>query len=345
MSYKIKYIILTFFVCVLCLTSCSSDPESQALNLVELKFDLQNISRASITDNDNFKLQSFKVFGDMKPLNSPASSSIVVFSGDEVKYNSSTNGWEYSNTQYWIPNREYSFVAVHPATALSEAAAPQYADSRLSFTYTLPSDYKSATDILIATHRRACGEDKSDGTTGPVRFKFSHILSLLNIALSLDDSAMGEGEFLQFSKLELAGFNDKATLKVASAPLQTNGQTDDSVVEVANQEGEKSLTIGFSPLIKVTNHGESVSFFSDNDAIIMLPQTFGADSNAQFILTYTVNGDTQERQVAIPLKNIKWESGKSYAYKVKLAIDKLEMKVEAAITDWEALNADNFDAH
>lgn len=344
MSYKIEYILLTLLVCVLCLTSCSSDPESQALNLVELKFDLQNISRANITNNDNFKLQSFRVFGDKKLVGSTSSPSTVVFNGDEVKYNSSTNGWEYSNTQYWFPKHEYSFVAVHPATVLSEAAAPQYSDSRLSFTYTLPSDNKSATDILIATHRRECGEDKS-GTTGPVRFKFSHILSLLNIAASLDDSAMGEDEFLQFSKLELAGFNNKATLNVASAPLQTNGQTDDSVVEVTNQGGESNLTIGFSPSIKVTNHGESVSFFNDDDAFIMLPQTFAADSNARFILTYTVNGGTQERQVTVPLKNIKWESGKSYAYKITLTIDKLELKVETTITDWEVVNADNFDAH
>lgn len=345
MSYKIEYILLTLLACVLCLTSCSSDPEPQAPNLVELKFDLQNISRASITNNDNFKLQSFRVFGDMKPVGSTSSSSIVVFNGDEVKYNSSANSWEYSNTQYWFPKHEYSFVAVHPATVLSEAAAPQYSGSRLSFTYTLPSDNKNATDILIATHRRECGDYKK-GTTEPVRFKFSHILSLLNIAAALDDSAMGEDEFLQFSKLELTGLNNKATLNVASAPLQTNGQTDDSVVEVTNQGEESNLTIAFSPSVKVTNHGEAVSFFNDDDALIMLPQTFAADSNAQLILTYTVNGTPAERQVTVPLKNIKWESGKSYAYKIKLTIDKLELKVETTITDWEVVQSpEDIDAH
>lgn len=333
MSYKIEYILLTLLACVLCLTSCSSDPEPQALNLVELKFDLQNISRASITNNDNFKLQSFRVFGDMKLASlSSSSGNIVVFNGDEVKYNSSANSWEYSNTQYWFPKHEYSFVAVHPATVLSEAAAPQYSDSRLSFTYTLPSDNKSATDILIATHRRECGEDKS-GTTGPVRFKFSHILSLLNIVLSLNDNLMGEDEFL-LHKLELAGFNNKATFNIAPAPLQTNGQTDDCVVEVTNQEGENKLTLEFGTPVIVTNNGEDVSFFNGDDALIMLPQTFAADSNAQLILTYTVTGDTTERQATVPLRNMTWETGKSYVYKIKLAIDKQELKMETSITDW-----------
>lgn len=342
MNDKLKYIFLTFLVCVLCLTSCSSDSDSQAPDagpLAELKFDLQGISRASVTNNDNFKLQSFKVFGDMKSSSSPGS--IVVFNGDEVKYNSSTNGWEYSNTQYWFPNYEYSFVAVHPATLLS---TPQYSDSQLSFTYTLPSDNNNATDILIATHRRECG-NYQQGTTEPVRFKFSHILSLINIALSLDDSSMGEDELLQFHKLEFSGLNDKATFNIASASLQTNSQTDDSVVEMTSQESENKLTVGFDTPVIVTNHGNTVSFFDDSDALIMLPQTFAATSNAQLVLTYTVNDDTTERQVTIPLRDMKWESGKSYAYKITLTIDKMELEVETTITDWEVLNGEDVDAH
>lgn len=339
MSYKIEYILLTLLACVLCLTSCSSDPEPQASNLGELKFDLQNISRASITNNDNFKLQSFRVFGDMKPVGSTSSSSIVVFNGDEVKYNSSANSWEYSNIQYWFPKHEYSFVAVHPATVLSEAAAPQYAGSRLSFTYTLPSDNKNATDILIATHRRECGEYEHK-TTEPVRFKFSHILSLLSIVLSLNDNLMGEDKFL-LHKLELAGFNNKATFNIAPASLQANSQTDDCVVEVTNQTDENKLTFEFDTPVIVTNNGEAVSFFNGDDALIMLPQTFAADSNAQLILTYTISGDTTERQATLPLRNMTWESGKSYVYKIKLAIDKQELKMETSITDWTEQNLES----
>ncbi|MDE6647184.1 MAG: fimbrillin family protein [Prevotella sp.] len=335
MNDKLKYIFLTFLVCVLCLTSCSSDSDSQAPDagpLAELKFDLQGISRASVTNNDNFKLQSFKVFGDMKSSSSPGN--IVVFNGDEVKYNSSTNGWEYSNTQYWFPNYEYSFVAVHPATLLS---TPQYSDSRLSFTYTLPSDNNNATDILIATHRRECG-NYQQGTTEPVRFKFSHILSLINIALSLDDNLMGKDEFFQFRKLEFSGVKTKAQYDILPAPRLSNSQTDDMVVNESSQE-EGNLTIGLETPVKVENNGTGVSFFDDDAALIMLPQTFAATSNAQLVLTYTVNGDTTEKQVAIPLRGITWEPGKSYIY--KFIIDKSGLKLDKCeINPWNVIRGE-----
>lgn len=163
--------------------------------------------------------------------------------------------------------------------------------------------------------------------------------------MTLDENLMSQDESFQFHKVELSGLKTTATFNIIPAPLQTNSQTDDRVIEVSNQQGEDKLTIEFAEPKIVKNHGGSVSFFDDNDALIMLPQTFAADSNAQLILTYTVNGGTQEKQVTTPLKDIKWEAGKSYAYKIKLAIDKQEMKVKATITDWEVLNADNFDAY
>ena len=127
--------------------------------------------------------------------------------------------------------------------------------------------------------------------------------------------------------------------------MQTNRQTDDSVVEMTSQESENKLTVGFDTPVIVTNHGNTVSFFDDSDALIMLPQTFAATSNAQLVLTYTVNDDTTERQVTIPLRDMKWESGKSYAYKITLTIDKMELEVETTITDWEVLNGEDVDAH
>lgn len=322
-------------------TSDISDPEPVPSGS-EVVFDISSITRSTQTTNDNITEKSFTVYADKK-FNQESSSIApsIVMDGTEVRYSGSS--WTYTGTQYWLNDHTHSFVALHPYSD-NGISYKTFSNSRLSFTYTLPSDYKNTTDILAATHRRKYSE--AEKNHHPVSFRFSHILSLINIAVALDDNLMSQDESFQFHKLELSGIKTTATFNVAPASLQTNPQTDDRVIEVTDHKGEAKLTIEFIEPKIVKNHGGSVSFFDDKDALIMLPQAFPADSQAQIILTYTKNDETQPRQISSPLQRLEWEFGKGYTY--KLALDRTGLILgTTTITDWNkkesSANADAID--
>ncbi|MDE6287158.1 MAG: fimbrillin family protein, partial [Muribaculaceae bacterium] len=303
------YLLLIFVGCLA--SSCNSDsPEDVAGNGSELKFTVSDLTRAPVTTT----LHQFAVYGDMKSVENNTAP-FVVFDKTEVTYRNNT--WSYSGMQYWFPYHEYSFVAVHPISVLENGNNPLYADSKLSFTYTLPTtggnniSSNDVSDILGATHRRNYG----NGPTLPVSLTFSHLMSLINVAPALNDNVMSADAYIEISKLELTGLKNKATFSILPAPRLSNNQTDDRVIEVTGQEGEANLTIEFATPKKIMNHGGNVRLLDSNDAIIMLPQEFTADSQSQIILTYTISNETETKTMSSPLKQLSWESGKSYTYK------------------------------
>lgn len=344
MYAKLTY---TFFLsCAACLVSaCSSDaPENPEVSKgAELSFAVADLSRASVTS----KFNDFAVYGEMKKNAGDQANPIVIFNGTEVRYNG--EGWRYEGTQYWYPDYEYSFVGVNPLSMVGAANTPRYADSKLSFTYTIPTSAgklqknSDVTDIIVATHRRLYETDEFvHGTITSALLRFRHILSLINIAPKLDDRDMNDGDRMYFHNMELSGFRTKATFNIQPAPRQSNPMTDDGVIEIGDYAGEASFTIQFPQPKELKNHGTNVKLFDDDDALIMLPQIFGTDSEAKIVLTYTINNDSQKKQLIIPLNNMRWESGASYTYKI--TVDRMGLKLSTTtITDWELVN-NSFDA-
>lgn len=333
-------------ILIACLaSSCVPDtPGSEDADRgAELSFAASDLTRASVTTS----LDQFAVYGDMKLPGSNNATPFVMFNKTKVEYKN--DNWFYDGTQYWFPKHEHSFVAVSPLSVLDTDNNPQYSNSRLSFTYTIPttdgnlSDKNAVPDILAATHRRLyIPED--DIVNNTVAFRFGHMMSLINIAPALNDNIMDKEEYIEFRKLELTGFKTKATFKILPASRLSYNQTDDWDMAVTDQEGEANLTIEFAEPKKVINNGENVKLFDENDAIIMLPQVFSSDSQAKIILTYTINNETETRQISSPLKLLEWEPGKGYTYRFTLDRTGLLFGT-TTITDWEVMNAANIDAH
>lgn len=323
------------------LSSCTSDvlDGENITRGSEVQFAVSELSRATITTS----IDEFAVYGDKKSLVDNNTAPMVIF--DKTKVERKNNSWRYDGIQYWYPKHEHSFVAIHPLSVLESGNTPQYADSKLSFTYAIPnkvSDRNAIPDILAATHRRVYELDDPNNTT---TFQFSHIMSLINLAPMLSDDSMGEDSYMEFHQVVLSGLKAQATFNITPAPRQTNLQTGDRVVEVTGQNGESELTINFASPVKVVNGHKDVTLFDDDDAIIMLPQTFDAASKAQILLTYSINGNAEKKQVTIPLaESGSWESGKSYSY--RFTISRTGVKVEATtITNWDVLNVGNINAH
>lgn len=332
MNDKIKYIFPTLLVCVLCLISCSSDSGSLASDagpLAELKFDLQGISRANVTNNTNFNSKSFMVFGDRKFMDSPSSESTVIFQGDEVKYNSSENVWEYSNPQYWLPKHEHSFVAIHPANAMG-ISNTAYSDNTLSFSYTLPDNFTDAPDILASTHRRMYVE-RGTSLNASVKFKFIHIMSAVNFSLKCN----GAADKVTITKVELEGVNKTGTFTITPAPLSPDiEQTDDYTLFWSDSSNKDILTAGINVDV---NNGETKSLLPDGNALFMVPQPDNKGIIMRMTYIYDNGTEPTEQTLTAQAPIGGWETGKMYSY--ILALDIVEEKscitIGVEVTDWE----------
>ena len=350
MLTRLKFTLVTLLAGGL-LASCSSD-EPAATSSCEMKFDISSISRSSTTLS-NITEQPFAIFGDRTPAettdNPPART--IIYKNVPVTFTGSY--WVTPAPQYWFNKHDHSFVAIHPASVLSNSDVDlQYLNSQLSFTYTIPTDHTLIPDILVATHRRRYIDQKVyddegnllSGSPEVVYLRFVHLMSQINLAPAFDDNIMDKEGYIEFRRLELSGFKTKATLKITPASFQTITQTDDRVTEVINSDETDKLTIDFTSPKRIYNDGKNVALLDYNDAIIMLPQTIEATSDAQILLTFTMSGEVEEKQVSLPLAGCNWESGKTYTY--KCTIDRTGLVLgSTTITDWDVTDVGNIDAH
>lgn len=184
-----------YILIALCiLAACSSDApddnggESNGKE-VEMLFSATDAagatSRATATTDLKTQGSAFVVYGDRE------SGGNVIFNGDKVSYDATKDEWAYANPRYWLPDQEHSFVALHPADATG-ISGTAYSGNRLSFNITLPADYRSTPDLLVAAHRRMYEELSTPFVKDPeatVRFGFNHAMSRINFMVKADGAA------------------------------------------------------------------------------------------------------------------------------------------------------------
>ncbi|MDE7154839.1 MAG: fimbrillin family protein [Muribaculaceae bacterium] len=310
--------------------SCADAEPDDSLGGKEMRFSVRNEDGASRANNVSFN--SFSIFADMK--RDDAHNNMLMMENALVTFNQTSDRWEYGVTQYWMPNFEYSFVALTPGSVFYEPNANKvYLGSQLSFRYSLPDDYTRITDILAATHRRRY----TDGETVPVMLNFHHLLSRINVAPKFDDNELNNSDILKFHRLEITNVARKATFTLAPAPLQTGDRTDDCLFDISGYEGKVNYTAVFNTPVQLINHGNSKLIF--DQGMLMLPQEFAEESGCCIILSYTINNDVEQSLLTIPLDNIRWESGMSYTF--NFIFDKMGLKMQTlTITPWTDIEKD-----
>lgn len=342
MDAKLLYLNILTILAFLFASCSSEEPREGAGKGAEVTFEVDNGSRAAVTSDINTLGSRFAVFGDRTHVESQ-SGPVAIFNKTIVEYKN--EGWCYEGTQYWFPGHEHSFVAIYPLSAL-DADDLLYADSRLSFSYQMPLSggnsvkQEDVSDIITATHRRL---HKDGDAVTPISFRFTHLLSLINLYPALDDNYMDEGEYFLFHKLEFSGFKSKGKFSIVPAQRQSNNQTSDYVVEVSDQKEEGALAVTFSEPVKVSNDRVNKPLFDAKDAIIMIPQSFASDSEAKIILTYSINNNPEIKYITLPLKGKNLETGKSY--NLKFTISRTGLLFESMdIKNWEVVSAGNVNA-
>lgn len=214
MNFKLHYIFL-FLAAGWLLAACSSDEpaEVEPGADAEVTFVVSDLSRASVTSDINFDGSQFAIYGDMKFKDHDL---IKVFDNTVVKY---INGkWCYDDLQYWFPQHEHSFIAMHPVAAAG-ISGTRYSDSRLSFSYTLPDDYQEGSDLIVATHRRKV-DANPPSVADPINLKFFHILSRIDFRLKND----GAADIVRVTEIKLEGIDRTGSFTIIPANLSSGSR-------------------------------------------------------------------------------------------------------------------------
>lgn len=325
MSLKLKYIIILIALCGL-MPSCVSDTPAEPDAVAEVTFVAADLSRAVAHSSLSTEGSSFVIYGDMKYMNSDHL--INVFDGNAVTY--SNGKWTYKNTQYWFPKHEHSFVAAYPAEAKGRSDA-EYADSRLSFTYTLPEAYGEASDLMVATHRRQYqyDENTSSSSSLPVNLKFQHIMSRINFKVTNNKAA----DIVRVTEIKLEGVNRTGSFTVIPAPLLPGSrQTDDCDFAWSGISNKADISAAIRVDIP---ENESRELFPDGNALFMVPQP---DNNSvMMLITYTlIDAGAADEQFTLsaqaPIGG--WEQGKIYTYELSVSEITKEIELTVSVKPW-----------
>lgn len=320
------------------LAACNEqEPKTQGQSSA-MEFDVAGLTRAQSTTAQTITQSPFAIFGDMAFLGS--GSPLVIFYGSDVTYDGS--GWKYTDTQYWFPDHDHSFVAVHPARSESLSDFIYY-ENTLKFTYTYPlANYKEATDVLIATHRR----NYTDDNPTPVHFTFSHILSHFNIQVAYTNPNV-DAIPLTVNEITFKYIPVEASYSVTPAKVSENSDmTYDYVNDPQSYYGwttkrVDNLTIKFpttgSDVRTVAPDGNPQQLFSATDALMLLPNP---NPSTDLVVSYTTYDDNgahpSTERLSIPQS---WRPGLSYTLLISFTNGKVEFRFEVA--EWKATDPIN----
>lgn len=283
-------------------------------------------ARGSVTTTLETEGSRFALYGDKKFLSDSQERNSLYKIFDNTPVSFTGNSWIYDTPQYWFPNFEYSFVALHP----TGVGSTSYENSTLRLEYTLPDNFADTRDIMTSTHRRKYPAGSSAGTR-QVRLGFFHIMSKLNFLLKYNEPV----EKIDVS-LALEGVNRTGTFTITPAPLSSDGlQTDDcaySWIDLSDK-GAVSVEIeGISPNPdKLANNGFPI--FSDNDALFMIPQP--GNKGITLSITCTIHNGEHVEQFVSSAEIEGWETGKAYTYSLTLIPPVKDIYINlVSVKDW-----------
>ncbi len=330
---RFRYFLL-FPVLACLMSSCSPQEPQEQPETSTMSFSAELETRAALTGRDNLTSSPFAVFGDMTSLDpDKESSALTIHNATEVRYNPSGSEWVYDNTRLWFSGYQYSFIALHPAYNQSITGF-EYKDNKLKFLYTQQSDYSTATDLMIATHRRNYSGERPD----PVRFRFAHVLTNVNVKVAYNAFSDGP-KSINIVRLVFSNVPVKSEYEILPARLSANNKmTSDWETDIDSQKGwtvkdKGTLSVNFSGTNtrKIEANKGAFWLFSDSDALLMLPNPDDPDDRAEIEIDYTTDtGETETYTAKIPRG---WEPGTNMT--LSLRIDNGVVQFSVFVEDWK----------
>lgn len=228
-------------------------------------------------------------------------------------------GWNYENTEYWLPTCSYDFRAFYPAEF---PATINKKDLSLS-AFTISPQFGNQQDILIASAQRATADIEKDGKTVP--FSFTHLLSNLNVTLKV---APVEREKVDNDGNPVLGADGKPEIEIIDAlDADLTAVAFNGVAQTANYNGTwnghgSSTAVGtnMSPAIPVTIDG--VSVFGE-EGLLVIPEAFATGKVKLYIsANITMPDGTQMSKVwNLDIPSTTWLPNTKYRYTATLTAD------------------------
>lgn len=253
-----------FLASALSLGSCSSDETIDAIHGEAITFGnafVENSTRATDPSYGAAKaLDQFNVWGTVTGNTNNTNNTVNVFNGATVSSDGKEYGaaWTCNQTQYWIPDATYKFMAIAHGTVPSSDANKM----PLTISYTADGE----TDLLL-------GELTSNGiktvkTNGsaeseenPVAFTMSHLLSKAVFTFTNRDASAQ----LTVSDIQITGLHKTGTYTIASNTWDSNTDADPLSFGSAVVEVGKSETCTDERLIIPGTYDITISFNINDD--------------------------------------------------------------------------------
>ena len=275
----------------------------------------QHVSNAASRVNDpsytETSLPNFNVWGWM------TSNAGTVFKGDVVTNTGS--GWSYDNTQYWAPERFYSFEAVAPVSNNWQAVTETDADIKgLTFT-----NVDGTEDLLYATYS-VTTPDMATLAAGynPVPLQFNHLLSKV-----------------QFS-FKSAFTTDNVTVKVTnvkmSVPKAGSLDLDSKIWTLNDAEGNFNLEFGNA---EATLEVNATAYTAVENALLTIPAGEDQIYNISFNVEVIMGSESALNQIVeTTIANKALLIGRAYNFKALIGpevfgLQPIEFTVEE-VNDW-----------
>ena len=349
---NLKYIIL-YCACAVggMMVSCSSeDSEPPSAGPEELVFLTGQRSRAAVTTTSNLTSKPFALYGDVC-LATGEDEPTVLMNGRQATYTSGK--WNYGTTIYWFPNHIHSFVALHPIEAINSTrtvTGVKYSHDGLSFNYTHPDNYKNASDLLVATHRRQYVQELGK-TVDPVSFTFEHVLSVLDIRIKYYEELAYSNwnNRIEVTEIVLDSINVSGTYSVRLDDLTA---ADAGVgIDTHSVSGWSNLTSGSRAFRGDTytdwntghiNGKYDSKFdvfkpvFKNNDALTVLPKDSG-DVKLTMTFRLYVNGTyAADHTLSTVLKDAEWKAGQKITYDLQVSVGEI-LQGGCKVENWNAI--------
>lgn len=187
----------------------------------------------------------------------------------------SNGSWGYTGgLQYWIPGMTYNFYGVYPAS---------YGSCTNSGVITV-EDFdcskfgEDAVDLMTAT---ATGDGSNPA---PVAMEFKHQLSKVNIVATV------EGGNCTVTSVTFSGMATKGCYN------STDGWSDPTTGNFTSNVSKPLNTTGVDLL----------------GNLLLIPQT--VTDQFKINVNYTLDGETQTKEISLPTSIGQWEAGQSYKY-------------------------------
>lgn len=250
-----------------------------------------NPTKAPINSVDDLK--SFNVFGGHTTDLKNNFNDVVVSKG--------TEGWTYTDTQYWEANKIYTFQAYAGAEATAEPTTNGVQFT--GFQATGDKDLLASDVITVQT-----GDDAtptSGVVEGKVQFDFRHVLSMIKFTFV---SELAENVNITISDLTVKRLNSKGNYTLSTANTGTWGTYSEPYDYTLNVDGAFT-----SSATKASSE------------VIVMPQAIGADAiEVTFTLNATGGLTVTEAQHTVKLPAVTWVEGNRYNYTAKINIGNID---------------------